>query len=344
MQGNGRTVRPARSVQDEHSTEPERQSQVAAAGEQRLLLVLVITGVYMVAEVVGGWLTGSLALLADSGHLLTDVLGLAMAIAAIRFARRPATPAKTYGFYRAEILAALVNGVVLIGIAGWILLAAWERLAHPEGVNAAPMLLVAVGGLAVTLAGVTLLHAGAHESLNVQGAFLEVLGDLFGAIGTVIAAGIILWTGWVPADPLISALIGVLILPRAWSLLRSVIDVLLEAVPRHIDLHQVEATMREVPGVVQVHDLHVWTITSGFVAMSGHVRSNGRPSEDVLHDLQRALRERLGVEHVTLQVESMDHADDGACCTADPRCFVVGPVTQVASAARWEQSHTGPPA
>jgi cobalt-zinc-cadmium efflux system protein len=290
--------------------------------ERRLVLVLGMAIVYLLAEVVGGLLTGSLALLADSGHLLTDVLGLSMALAAIRFARRPATPGKTYGFYRAEILAALVNSVVLLGVACWIFFAAWERLSSPVAVHALPMLLVAIGGLVVTLIGARLLHAGAGESLNMRGAFLELVGDLLGAIGTIIAAIIILTTGWTLADPIISAVIGLLILPRAWSLLRSVVDVLLEATPRHLNMQEIESAMRAVEGVESVHDLHVWTITSGFDAMSGHVRSDGRSSEEVLHDLRGMLRERFGIEHMTLQVESIDHADDGACCIVDPRCFV----------------------
>jgi cobalt-zinc-cadmium efflux system protein len=295
----------------------------ASASERRLMTVLGITAIYMVAEVVGGWLTGSLALLADSGHLLGDVLGLAMAVAAIRFARRPATADKTYGFYRAEILAALVNSLALLGVAGWILYAAWQRLSEPSvQVEAMPMLLVAGGGLIVTLVGVALLHSGAQESLNVRGAFLEVLGDLLGSIGTIIAAVIILVSGWTVADAIVSALIGVFIVPRAWTLLRSVVDVLLESTPRHLDMPQIEAAMRAVPGVESVHDLHIWTITSGFDAMSGHVRSNGRPSDDVLHDLRSMLRDRFGIEHVTLQVEAADHADDGSCCITDPRCFV----------------------
>ncbi|TMF02905.1 MAG: cation transporter [Chloroflexi bacterium] len=294
-----------------------------ASTERRLLIVLAITGLYMLAEVVGGLLTGSLALLADSGHLLGDVLGLAMAASAIRFARRPATAGRTYGFYRAEILAALVNSFVLILVAGWILYAALQRLAEPTvEIRALPMLAVAAGGVAVTIIGVTLLHAGAQESLNVRAAFLEVMGDLLSSIGTIVAALIILATGWTAADALISALIGVFMLPRAWVLLRSVIDVLLESAPGHLNIPQIEAAMRAVPGVDSVHDMHLWSITSGFDAMSGHVRSNGRPSEDVLHDLRTMLRDRFGIEHVTLQVEAANHADDGACCVADPRCFV----------------------
>jgi len=306
----------------------------ASASERRLISVLAITAIYMVAEVVGGLLTGSLALLADSGHLLGDVLGLAMAVAAIRFARRPATADKTYGFYRAEILAALVNSLALLGVAGWIVYAAWQRLSEPAvRVDALPMLLVACGGLVVTLVGVALLRAGAQESLNVRGAFLEVLGDLLGSIGTIFAALIILARGWTAADAVVSALIGLFIVPRAWGLLRSVVDVLLESTPQHLDMPQIEAAMRAVPGVESVHDLHIWTITSGFDAMSGHVRSNGRPSDDVLHDLRSMLRDRFGIEHVTLQVEAADHADDGACCITDPRCFVPKTVRLPASRA-----------
>jgi len=168
------------------------------------------------------------------------------------------------------------------------------------------MLLVACGGLAVTLIGVALLYGGAKESLNVRGAFLEVMGDLLGSIGTIVAAVIILNSGWAAADTIISALIGVFIIPRAWALLRSVMEVLLEATPRHLDMPRIEAAMRAEPGVESVHDLHAWTITNGFDSMSGHVRSNGRPSEEVLHDLRSMLRDRFGIDHVTLQVESAD--------------------------------------
>jgi cobalt-zinc-cadmium efflux system protein len=320
-----------------HSHDNALHESAASASEQRLLIVLVITGLYMLAEVVGGLLTGSLALLADSGHLLGDVLGLGMALAAIRFARRPATADRTYGFYRAEMLAALANSIGLILVATWIVYAAWQRLNDPPvEISALPMLLVAAGGLVVTLIGVALLHAGARESLNVRAAFLEVLGDLLGSVGTIVAAVIILATGWTPADAVISALIGLFMVPRAWALLRSVVDVLLESTPRHLDMPQIEAAMRAQPGVESVHDLHLWSITSGFDAMSGHVRSDGRRSDDVLHDLRTMLRDRFGIDHVTLQVEAADHADDGACCIADPRCFVP---TAVPLPATLEHSH-----
>jgi cobalt-zinc-cadmium efflux system protein len=325
-----------------HSHTPAHELYEAseASSERRLAIVLALTVAYMLAEVLGSLVTGSLALLADSGHLLADVLGLAMAFGAIRFARRPATADRTYGFYRAEILAALINGLVLVVVAVSILFAAWERLNAGAGeVQALPMLVVAAGGVVVTLLGAALLHAGASTSLNVRAAFLEVIGDLLGSTGTIVAALIILRTGWTPADALISAIIGILMLPRALVLLRSVVDVLLESTPHHLDMPTIEAAMRHVPGVDSVHDLHIWSITSGFDAMSGHVLSNGRASEDVLHDLRTMLRDRFGIEHVTLQVESADHADDGACCISDPRCFVP---TAVPLPATREHSHTAP--
>jgi cobalt-zinc-cadmium efflux system protein len=330
-----------------HVHSPAGHSETpAGSSERRLTIVLLLTLGYMLAEVIGGVLTGSLALLADSGHMLADGLGLAMALGAIRFARRPATAGKTYGFYRAEILAALINGMALVFIAVWILYAAWQRLkAGTVEVQAGPMLMVAAGGVVVTLIGVLLLHEGAGTSLNVRAAFLEVLGDLLGSIGTIVAALVILLTGWTPIDALISAAIGLLMLPRAFGLLRSVVDVLLEATPRHLDMAAIEAAMRAQPGVESVHDLHVWSITSGFDAMSGHVRANGRPSEDVLHDLRTMLRDQFGIEHVTLQVEAANHADDGACCVADPRCFVPpGVATSIPIAAITGRSHTAPEA
>ncbi|MCX6023060.1 MAG: cation diffusion facilitator family transporter [Chloroflexi bacterium] len=324
-----------------HEHHAPQTLSAAAKSQRRLTMVLGLTTAYMLAEVAGGLLTNSLALLADAGHMFTDVLGLAMALVAIRFAQRPATPAKTYGFYRAEILAALVNGVVLFGIAGYILYEAWLRFREPQQIDSLPMLTVALGGLAVNLFGAGLLHSGAGESLNIRGAFLEVLSDLLGSVGVIGAAAIIYFTGWQQADPLVSVLIGLFILPRTWSLLKSALDVLLEATPSHIDLHQVEDSMRQTPGVESVHDLHIWTITSGFVAMSGHVLAKERPSGDVLHDLRLRLRQQFGIEHVTLQVEQPDHADDGACCSVDARCLVAGAGVPALAAAAAGGPHNG---
>ena len=311
----------------------EGTRSAAAQGQGRLVLVLGLTTAYMLAEVAGGLLTNSLALLADAGHMLTDVLGLAMALAAIRFAQRPATPAKTYGFYRTEILAALANAVVLFGIAAYILYEAWQRFQAPPEVDSLPMLAVSVGGLVVNLIGARLLHAHAGESLNLQGAFLHVLGDLLGSVAVIAGAVMIYVTGWQVADPIVSVLVSLLILPQTVRLLRGALDVLLEATPGHIDVADVQRAMQRVPGVTSVHDLHVWTITSGFVAMSGHVLADGRRSSDILRDLRGALRERFGIEHATLQVERADQADDGARCDVDARCLVVGAAPMPGAAA-----------
>jgi cobalt-zinc-cadmium efflux system protein len=295
-----------------------------AESQRRLLIVLALTAGYMLAQVAGGFLTGSLALLADAGHMLIDVLGLAMAAFAIWFAQRPATPAKTYGFYRAEVLAAVANSFLLFLVAAYVLFEAWRRLREPYEIQTLPMLLLALGGLGVNLLGAWLLRGRTAENLNLQGAYLEVVADLLGSVGVVLAAAIIHLTGWWQADPLVSIAIGLFIVPRTWVLLKGALDVLLEATPVGLDLAEIELAARELPGVKAVHDLHVWSITSGFVAMSAHVETEGRRSEDVLHELQALLRERFKIEHATLQVEAADHIDDGACCSVDPRCLVVG--------------------
>ena len=294
----------------------------AASNQRKLLVVLSLTTAYFFAEVIGGLFTGSLALLADAGHMLADIFGLTMSFAAVRMAARPATPRRTFGFHRAEILAAVANAVLLLGIAGFILYEAWQRFSQPAAVQSLPMLLVAIGGLVVNLIGFKVLHGSAGESLNMRGALLEVVADLLGSVAAIVAALTIMLTGWYPIDPLVSVLIALFILPRAWGLLRTGLDVLLEATPAHLDLDHVVTAMGRVPGVTAVHDVHAWTIASGYVAMSAHVQANGRPSADVLHDLQSLLREELHVQHVTLQVESADHADDGACCVMDPRCLL----------------------
>lgn len=326
----------------EHQHKAPHTGSAAGKNQRRLAIVLGLTMTYMVAEVVGGLLTNSLALLADAGHMFTDNFGLVLALAAIRFAQRQATPAKTYGFYRAEILAALANSLVLFAIAGYIFYEAWLRFQAPPEVQTVPMLAVAVGGLVVNLIAVRILHASAGESLNVQGAFLEVLADLLMSIGVIVSGVIIFFTGWQTADPLASLLIAVFIPPRAFRLLKSALDVLLEATPAYIKVADVEAAMRTVPGVASVHDLHIWSITSGFVAMSGHVRAANRPSVDVLHDVRQLLRDRFDIEHVTLQVEDPNHADDGACCMVDSRCLVVGaavPALATAAASKMDDDH-----
>jgi cobalt-zinc-cadmium efflux system protein len=269
----------------------------------RLRRVLAITAAFMVAEVVGGLVSGSLALLADAGHMLTDAGSLGLSLFAIRMARRPASPEKTYGYVRLEILAALVNGAALLVIAGFIVVEAWQRLRDPVAVNGGIMLVVAVVGLGVNVAGALLLHGHAHDNLNVRGAYLHVLGDLLGSVGAIAAGLVILLTGWTPADPIISVVIALLILYSAWNLVREAADVLLEAAPPHIDVEEVVRELRSVEGLDHVHDVHVWTLTSGFVALSAHgVIDDPADHTRVLDEVQSRMKAR-GIEHVTFQVE-----------------------------------------
>ncbi|MDP9347623.1 MAG: cation diffusion facilitator family transporter [Gemmatimonadota bacterium] len=270
-----------------------------------LSITLALAAAYMVAEVVGGYLANSLALLADAGHMLSDVAALALSLFAIWIARRPVTPQHTYGYYRTEILAALANGATLVAISLLIFMEAWERIAEPQPVAGRTVMLIAAGGLLVNLAGLWILHGGKDDSLNVRGAWLHLLTDALGSVGA-IAGGVLVWAyGWYWADPAVSVAIGVLVIYSAWHLLKESVGVLLEGTPAHIDLAAVRAAMAEVDGVEEVHDLHVWTITSGMDAMSAHVvvRSGGRPNEEVLGELHRMLHDRFGLHHLTIQVE-----------------------------------------
>lgn len=266
---------------------------------------LCLTGTFLLVEVAGALWTGSLALLADAGHMLTDVGGLGLALFAIWFAARPPTPEKTYGYYRVEILAALVNAVVLLGISAFILYEAYRRFLAPPPVLGGPMLAVAAAGLLVNVAGMWLLRAGAGESLNLRGAYLEVLSDALGSLGMIVAAVIVLATGWYLVDPLVGAAIGLFIIPRTWGLLRQAVNILLEGTPPHVDLAEVERAMAGVAEVRQVHDLHVWTLTSGKHAMSGHVVVEDLAvGNRILRDLHDVLHEQFGIEHTTIQLES----------------------------------------
>ena len=279
---------------------------ITAAGrnQRRVLVVFGLTGFYLLVEVVGGLLTGSLALLADAGHMLTDVAGLGMALLAIRFATKPASPSHTYGYYRAEILAALGNAVVLIFISAYILYEAYQRLRHPPVVATGGMLIVATVGLAVNWAGVLMLRRGANESLNMKGAYFEVLSDLLTSIGVIVAGLIMLTTGWYYADPIISAGIGLFILPRTWRLLREAVGILLEGTPADISLAAVRETILAITGVTGVHDLHVWSLTSGVHALSAHVVV---ARETLLSDVLRAVQDGVSsahkIAHVTVQIE-----------------------------------------
>lgn len=273
-------------------------------GKKGLKIVLVLTATFMVVEFVGGWLANSLALLADAAHMLTDVAAIALSLFALWFAQRPATPEKTYGYLRWEILAALINGATLIVLSFFIFYEAYERFRTPAPVEGDLMLAVAVAGLLVNVVAAFLLHRSAGHSLNVHGAYLHVIGDLLGSVGAIIAAIIILTTGWLLADPLISVFVGLLILISSWKLVKESVDVLLEAVPAHIDLDEVRRAIEEVPGVDDVHDLHVWTLTSGYLAMSGHaVLEKPEKIQPVLEEVHRRLRDRFGIRHITVQLE-----------------------------------------
>ena len=273
------------------------------AGERSLRWVLGLTAAFMVAEFAGGIVSNSLALLADAAHMLTDVSAIGLSLFALWFARRPPTPDMTWGWVRIEILAALVNAATLLVLAGFIVVEAVERFREPFEVRGGLMLAVAAGGLAVNVVAALLLHRSAGESLNVRGAYLHVIGDLIGSVGAIIAALLILVTGWTPADPLISIFVAALILWSGWKLLRESVDVLLESVPRHIDMVEVQQAIDEIPGVDNVHDLHVWTVTSGFLAMSGHAVVAADDHTRVLAEIHERMAARFGIRHVTFQLE-----------------------------------------
>ena len=282
---------------------PDRPT-AAARSRDRLVTALGLTAAFFVVEVLGALWTGSLALLADAGHMLTDVGGTALALFAIWIAGRPPTPAKTYGYYRAEILAALVNALVLLVVAGAILVEAYRRLWAPPEVLGGPMLAIAVVGLAVNLGCAWLLHAHAAMSLNVRGAYLHALSDALSSVGVVVAALVVVATGWTVADPLASLAIALIIVPRTWGLLRQAVNVLLEGTPTHLDLGEIEAAILRVPGVRRVHDLHVWTLTSGREAMSAHVIvTDVGESDRLLRQLHEVLHARFGIDHTTIQLE-----------------------------------------
>jgi cobalt-zinc-cadmium efflux system protein len=273
-----------------------------------LSLALALTAGYTVVEVVAGVLTGSLALLADAAHMLSDNVSLALALVAVWLARRPATPERTYGFKRAEVLAALANGVTLVVLAIWIFYEAVRRFDDPPDVLGGWMLVVGVVGIGVNVAGGAILFRARGESLNVEAAFRHVLADLLGSLGVVVAAVVILATGWLEADPIVSVLIGLLVLASAWSILRDSTSILLESAPRGIDTRAVGERLAGAPGVVEVHDLHIWTITSGFPALSAHVLvGRGEDCHGRRRELEALLRDEFGIEHTTLQV---DHVSD----------------------------------
>lgn len=271
---------------------------------RRLAIVFAMTLVYLVAEVVGGVLTGSLALIADAGHMLADVGGLGLALFAIKLAERRATPERTYGYHRVEILAALTNSVLLIGTSIFILFESYRRFFDPPPVASGMMLVVASIGFLVNLVGLFLLRQGSEESLNLKGAYFEVLSDLIASVAVILAALIMWTTGWYYADPILSAGIGLFILPRTWRLMREAVNVLLEGTPAEINLASVREAIALLSGVEGVHDLHVWTLTSGIYAMSAHVVTGSEASHDrILSAVHDQVTSNFKISHVTVQLE-----------------------------------------
>ncbi|GIF00783.1 cation diffusion facilitator family transporter [Paractinoplanes rishiriensis] len=286
----------------DHGTQALR---AGAKHRSRLWWAAGLLAGFMVVEAVAASLTGSLALLSDAGHMFTDVLGIGMALAAITAAGRAGTDShRTFGLYRLEVLAALANAALLTLVAGYVVVQAVLRFSEPPEVPAGPMLVVATGGLIVNLVAFALLRGGAKESINVRGAYLEVVGDLLGSAGVILAALIIAFTGWAAADPIVAVVVALMILPRTFALGRSAVRILVQAAPEHVDITAVRERLAAVPGVCDVHDLHVWTLTSGMDVASAHLRLDaGAELGDVLSVAREALHDDFDIEHATLQVE-----------------------------------------
>jgi cobalt-zinc-cadmium efflux system protein len=281
--------------------------------DQRLVFwALLLTGGFMVAEVIGGLLSGSLALLADAGHMLTDTAALALAWFALRLVQRPNDHRRTYGYHRAQVLAAFVNGLTLVAIVGWILLEAARRFADPVPIAGWPMLTVAGLGLVVNLAAFALLRRGDQDNLNLRGAALHVLGDLLGSVAAIVAALVILWTGWLPIDPLLSIAVALLILRSAWVLIRRSAHILLEGAPPWLDVGELRQTLcAEVPALDDIHHVHVWMLTTERPLLTLHAQvAAGTDSQQALAAIHAVLRARFGIDHATVQIETVGCADD----------------------------------
>jgi|HigsolmetaAR201D_1030396.scaffolds.fasta_scaffold01016_12 cation diffusion facilitator family transporter len=271
---------------------------------RRLKITLGLVLVYMVAEIIGGLWTNSLALLADASHMGTDAAALGLSLFAVWIAQRPATPHKTFGYYRAEILAALVNGVALVVVAIYIFVEAYQRLILPPAVQGLDVMVIAAGGLVVNIISLRILGNGKSESLNVRGAWLHVFTDALGSSGAILA-GLLVWRlEWNWADPALAVLIGLLVMYSSWSLLKESVSVLMESAPGDIDVDQVRNSIRSVPGVLAIHDLHVWMISSGIVSMSAHVVAAENQVKSVVEDISRMVRERFDINHTTIQIET----------------------------------------
>jgi cobalt-zinc-cadmium efflux system protein len=289
----------------------------AAAYRGRLRVALSITLTVMVVEIVGGLMADSLALVADAAHMATDAVGLGMALLAIHFANRPPSGNRTFGYARAEILAALANCLLLLGVGGYVLYEAIHRFVTPADTEGGLTIVFGLIGLVANTISLTLLLRGQEDSLNVRGAFLEVVADALGSVAVIISAVVIMTTGWQAADPIASILISIMIVPRTWKLLHETLDVLLEAAPKNVDMAELRAHIVALPGVEDIHDLHAWTITSGMPVLSAHVVVssdvlNAIGHEKMLHELQGCLGDHFDVEHCTFQLEPSGHAEHEA--------------------------------
>lgn len=287
-----------------------------AAHMKPLIIALCLTATFMIVELIVGFSIGSLALISDGAHMGTDVIGLLMALVAINLANRKTTTDRTFGFYRLEVLAALANGLLLFGVAGYVLYEAVQRFREPAQVPGMPLLITAIVGLIINIISFRLLAAGSKESINLKGASLEVLADMIGSIGVIIGAILIFATGWAWVDPVIGVAVGLFILPRTWKLMRAALRILIEAAPEGLNIDALKSEISALPGVLEVHDLHVWTITSGLVSASAHVVTDPNQQErQVLQSVLTLLKDRHHIEHATIQCEPgnplCDHNEKG---------------------------------
>ncbi len=303
-----------------HTHDNGQQPHRRTAG---LKVALVLTFLYMLAEGIGGWITNSLALIADAGHMLTDVAAMTLTLAAIWFASRPATAKKTFGYYRLEILAAFVNGIALVLLSILVIWEAVERWNSPPAIDGVRLGVIALGGLVVNIIAARLLHGNREHDLNMRGAWLHVMGDLLGSVAA-LTAGILIWAkGWLWADPVTSILISLIIIYSSWRLISASVNVLLEGTPSHIDLSAVERTILEMEGVDGVHDLHVWTISSGIDALSAHISHfDTVEHSELLVRVRDRLHQRFGIDHLTIQMETMDNEAEAVyVCETGTKCF-----------------------
>jgi len=301
-------------------TTSEQLASTRLHNQRRMLYVLAITVAFMFIEALTAWFTKSLALLADAGHMLTDVGAMVLGLIAFWFASKPATPGKTYGYYRSEILAGFVNALLLVCISFFIIHESWQRLKTPNEIDPIPVLIVASLGLLVNLICLKFLDTHGHDrktkSINVKAASLEIYGDALVSIGVIISSVIILFTHWYRADAVVSICIGLLILPRTWSLLSECTNILMEGTPQHIDLEELKNSLLSVPGVIDVHDIHVWTITSGLDSMSAHVSVNQQISVDeALQAVTKILQEKFNLSHTTIQIEQAACQTEANICS-----------------------------